>query len=146
MTELTFKFREINKKKRAEIKIRRFNIIEFCSPILSKHSGNVIAADSRNRDFSAIEYSIDDIADAYANAVANAMSRSDINYYGSLLLAYARYYKEKNESDLIVHFCRGLLNEAAGRNENVLSYFKKLRLKWRNPYISIPREYLDFPD
>lgn len=146
MTEMTFKLRELWKKERADLRVRRREILEVCSPILSNHAGNVIVAEKRDRDFTKIEYNVDDIIDAYANAVANANSRDEIEYYAALALAYARFYRDKKRSKIIVHYCRGIINEAIKRNERILSYFEKIRYKWRNPYISIPREYVDFPD
>jgi len=146
MTEETFRMREIRKKERAKLRVRRAEILTASSPVLSKHSGNVIAANIRDREFSKIEYDFDDIVDAYANAVANSKSHQEMDDYAQLGLAYARYIKDKTGRSLAIHFCRGLLNEAARRNEHLLSRFQRLRLKWGNPYRRVPQEYIDFPD
>jgi len=117
-----------------------------CSSILERHASNVILAEQRDIDFSTINFSMDEIADAYANAVANSKTETEMDYNASLLLGYAKYYKEKTGSELVVHYCRGLLNQAVQYNENRLTKIQKLKIKWRNPHRVVPREYIDFPD
>lgn len=146
MTEATFKLREIWKKERAELKMRRKEIVEACTPILARHSGNAVGAEARAKDFSQITYEFDDLADAYANAVANAETKDEMDYFAKLLLAYARYPDGQSRPRLAMHYCRGLLNEAARQNEHVLTRLQRLRMKWRNPYRSVPQEYVDYPD
>lgn len=146
MTAATFKFRELHKKQRTELKIKRFEIIEYCNPILENHAGNAVAISKRNQEFSAIIYSMESIADAYANAIANSKSREDVEYYGSLLMSYARYHKDTTNSFLILHFCIGLINEAVKRNIFLPVGLKRILCIFTNRTYSKKIEYVEYPD
>lgn len=146
MTKLTFHFREIRKQKRIELKKLRSEIVASTHPILDKHKGNVVIPENRNKDFSKISYDIHQIADAYANAIANASNFDDMKNYGNLLMAFARYHEEVHNCRMIIHYCRGLINLSYATNENTLSVWQRVKLNWSNPYRKVPSEYIDFPD